>query len=367
MKLPDIKEYKTGATSDGGAPPDPPNLGAHRSNVEINNTKNAAMPGPSNVTGVVIDFASVANTDGAGTLTFTKSTNELQWTPPGGSIGIAVPFTVDATKVIYGSDTSMYIQVTVTFASFPGSDQTDSVTVNRKSATAPSNVTGVVINWASIENTNGAGTLTYVLSGKTLAWTPPGGSIGTAVGFTSDGTATLQGAITEDSINVTVVSASLPGSDDTDSITISGSAGSLLNNVYDDVTSAQAAAGLTDYACICRKNTHGSETVFSPKVWIANNTPAAGDTYEIGIEAPSSQPSGYATNNNPLPNDTTAPTGVTFSAPTTEATGIAIPVDLGPGEIYYIWRKRIVTAGAAAYPKNSATLAFSADINTLDS
>lgn len=85
---------------------------------------------------------------------------------------------------------------------------------------SPSNVTGVVIYHASRNNSTGSGTLTYDYSDQTLQWTPPGGTIGEAVKVTKDGKYQLFGADKTKWIRVIVTTASLAGSDKTDTITL---------------------------------------------------------------------------------------------------------------------------------------------------
>lgn len=366
MKGPDVKIFLSKATVDGGVQTNPNlSLGGFRSSTELLNKKNAVKPAPATIAGVTINFASVANVDGNGTLTYTAATKELQWTPPGGTIGTAVAFTVNATKVIYGSDISMFVEVTVTFASLPVANQTDTIAINKKSASAPVTITGVRINWASLQNDNASGTLTYTAATKELQWTPPGGTIGAPVAFTVNGTNVLEGGNNKlKSIEVTVTTASLPVANASEPIAISSAVGSLLNNAFDDVSSAEASAGDTEYRAFLIKNTHDTETLNSPiRIWIPQNTPAAGDTFEIAIEAPSAQPTGSIQS---IANESTAPVGLTFSAPTTEATGILLPISLAAGQIYGLWQKRIVTAGASALSNNFVMIAISGDIGNLE-
>lgn len=265
MKGTDIKEYLTGATSDGGVQTDPNlSFGNFRSSTVLVNKKDATAP--SAITGVTIDFASSANADGAGTLTYTLSGNQLQWTAPGDTIGAAVGFTADATKLLYSANESMFIQVTVVFASLPGA------------AAGP------------------------------------------------------------------------------DSITISDNTGTK-NNIYDNVSSAEASPGDTEYRCKAYKNEHATETAFGAKVHISAETPGA-DSWDIAVQAPSSQPSGNA---DTIANESTAPTTPTFSHPITVGTALSIG-DLAPGQIYFVWMKRIVPASTASYGNNfcHTTLTFDA-------
>jgi hypothetical protein len=85
------------------------------------------------------------------------------------------------------------------------------VPVTGKAVTVqPTNVTGVTIHYASADCTSGNGTLTFTLTGTTLAWTPQGGAIGTAVNVGAGGDFTLQGGGGGKSIFITVAAASLP-------------------------------------------------------------------------------------------------------------------------------------------------------------
>lgn len=121
MKLTDIEIRLSGAGTYNGAQTNPNlSLGNYPSSTVLKNYKAASAP--TTISGVTITATGVGsgNPVGNGTLTFTEATNELQWTPPGGTIGPAVAFTADATKILYGvqgSDTtSGYIQVTVVYA-----------------------------------------------------------------------------------------------------------------------------------------------------------------------------------------------------------------------------------------------------------
>jgi hypothetical protein len=74
---------------------------------------------------VAIDYAA-GNALGDGTLTYTNTGQTLQWTPNGGAIGTAVDVSADGRYVIADSTGDEQIHVTVTAASLPGTDQSDS-------------------------------------------------------------------------------------------------------------------------------------------------------------------------------------------------------------------------------------------------
>lgn len=84
---------------------------------------------PTNVTGVVIYHVSSSNGAGDGHLTFTKATNVLQWTAPGGSAGTAVPVLKDGRYQVFSPDLTKYCRVIVTFASLPAIDKNDTITI----------------------------------------------------------------------------------------------------------------------------------------------------------------------------------------------------------------------------------------------
>jgi len=115
-----------------------------------------------------------------------------------------------------------------------------------------------------------------------------------------------------------------------------------LNNLFDNVSGDEAKNGDTEYRAIFVKNTHASLTWLGVKLWIVSQPDARAtkESFEIGIEAPASQPAGAIQS---IPNESTAPTSVSFSAPSSKSAGLSIG-DLPAGYKYGIWVKRIVPA-----------------------
>jgi len=126
--------------------------------------------------------------------------------------------------------------------------------------------------------------------------------------------------------------------------------------VFSDVTSAEAAAGKISYRCEYVKNTHATLTLIGAKVWVQTNTPSADTDISIGLGAAAVNATETA-----IANETTAPSGVSFSAPASEGAGLVIG-DLAPGATKAIWIKRVVNAGAAVYA-DSYTLRVKGDTN----
>ena len=112
------------------------------------------------------------------------------------------------------------------------------------------------------------------------------------------------------------------------------------NTLFDNVTSSEASSGLIDYRCFYVHNAHASLTMLSPKVFIQSNTVSPHTTFELALGS-----SALNGTEQTIANDTTAPTGVTFSAPADYNSGIALG-DILAGQSRAVWIKRITTAGA---------------------
>ena len=131
--------------------------------------------------------------------------------------------------------------------------------------------------------------------------------------------------------------------------------GTGLHNLFDVVSSAEASAGDTEYRCIYVHNNHGTLTMQASKIWIATNTPSTDTSVEIGLGS-----SAINGTEQTVANETTAPTGVTFSAPASAGAALSIG-DIPAGQHKAIWIKRIVNTGAAAYNSDGATITVSCD------
>lgn len=129
-----------------------------------------------------------------------------------------------------------------------------------------------------------------------------------------------------------------------------------LNNVFDDVSGAEAAAGMTDYRCIFVHNNHATLTLQGATITIASQTSGGGDITialdNIAVSAKGSASAQAAL----IASETTAPTGVgTFG------TGPLTIGDIPPGQVKGIWLKRVVTAGATALNPDGVVLSVTGD------
>lgn len=130
----------------------------------------------------------------------------------------------------------------------------------------------------------------------------------------------------------------------------------VLNNDMDDITSAEASSGITIYHNYYYKNEHGSLTYISPKFYIDTQTNSGDTSVAMALVA---EAKNVATTR--LTNETTAPSGITFSTPANYAGGIAIG-SLDSGDYRGIWVKYIVGSSASAV-LDAYTLGIQGDSN----
>lgn len=127
---------------------------------------------------------------------------------------------------------------------------------------------------------------------------------------------------------------------------------STVDAFFDAVSAAEAAAGRVEYRCIYLHNANATDTMTNAVVFVSSNTPLAGTTVDIGVGT-----SAVNGTEQTVANETTAPSGVSFSAPTTADTGLALG-NIPPGQHRAIWVRRTVTAGAGASASDGFTLGY---------
>ena len=205
-----------------------------------------------------------------------------------------------------------------------------------QTATAPTTITGVVIDDAA-GNAEGDGTLFFDSTNTTLRWTPLNGTAGTAVDVSADGAYAIQGGSNGGLLKVTVTSASLPSSDQTNTITIAN----IANNMFDDVAKADAKAGDVEYRGWYWENDHASDAMVDIRMWIETNTPGQ-DVVQIalGNEAKNVALATIANENI----DPALTPDFDDNNPVDYDSGIAIP-DLSFGDFQGFWGRRTVPAG----------------------
>lgn len=107
------------------------------------------------------------------------------------------------------------------------------------------------------------------------------------------------------------------------------------NALFDTVTAGEASTGDTEYRCVYVLNT-GDEDLDSVKLFIS-------DQPTQGLLALSAAGEGKNGTAEVVANENTAPSGETFTSPTSAASGI----ELGPllvGERFPVWVRRVIAA-----------------------
>lgn len=132
-------------------------------------------------------------------------------------------------------------------------------------------------------------------------------------------------------------------------------ASASVDALFDQVSASEASAGDTEYRCVYLHNGNASSTMLSAVVWISANTPSGSTTLDIGV--------GTAAVNGTeqtVANESTAPAGVSFSAPASQGAGLALG-DIPAGQHKAIWLRRTVSASAPASANDTFTLGYAAD------
>lgn len=198
------------------------------------------------------------------------------------------------------------------------------------------------VDHASAANGVGTGTI-RVSDANTITWTPPGSTVGAGVTISNGQSKIVEGSSPYSFVRVTRVSADNLA--DIMDLTLVDSMNNAIGG--DNVTSAEATAGVTNYRGVMLYN-ESAFYVDSIKVWVV--APASG--FSIGIESPT------ANAIQTIASETTAPTAVSFSTPTTEGGAVSIG-SLAPGGMYGLWVRRTTSAGASYSPSTLNHLRFS--------
>jgi hypothetical protein len=128
------------------------------------------------------------------------------------------------------------------------------------------------------------------------------------------------------------------------------------NNLWDDVSGDEAAAGDVEYRGFYAENAHASLTWLSPVYWISSLTSSADTEFDVAVAAEAAGVSMAS-----IADEQTAPTGVTFSRPTTKGAGLVLG-DIAHNSFRGLWTRRTVTAGAAA-ANDTGTIRTEGDSN----
>lgn len=130
-------------------------------------------------------------------------------------------------------------------------------------------------------------------------------------------------------------------------------AGNTLHDLFDKVTGDENAASDVEYRGIYVVNEHGSLTWEAVKLWISA-TVAGGASIDIALAD-----EGVNATMETIANENTAPSGPSFSAPTTKGAGLTLG-DIPAGQRFGIWIRR-TAANTSAVDDDGATLRFEGD------
>lgn len=214
-------------------------------------------------------------------------------------------------------------------------------------AALSSAISGVTVLDAA-DNELGAGSLRYVVATDSFYYTPPDDSEGAAVVVSGDGEIVVRGANGNSGyLRLDITYASLPVANASTTVTVTHS----LNDIFDDVTKAEALDGRTEYRCIYLKNA-AADSILGAGVWIHQDS-AGGDSIAIGLD-----PAGVGGTATTIASETEIPTGVTFSQPASEGECLTVGT-MTAGQSFALWIRRTVPVGTVtAIPDDYSWLRY---------
>ena len=125
-----------------------------------------------------------------------------------------------------------------------------------------------------------------------------------------------------------------------------------LHNLFDEVSGTESLAGDTEYRAVALKNNHGSLTAKNTRVYISSDT---GAQFDIALAD-----EGLNANPETIANESTAPSGPTFSHPTTYAAGIDMG-NIPSTQFFAHWCRRVIPAAAGAETPHTVTAKYDCD------
>jgi len=115
--------------------------------------------------------------------------------------------------------------------------------------------------------------------------------------------------------------------------------GTLINDLFQDLTVEDNTSGVVDYRCLFLLNNHATLTLGNAVLWIYSSVSGGADI-AIGLDSTGSTPkTNISSQAVTIANVNAVPSGVTFSTPTSKATGLNIG-NLIDGNVYGIWIRR---------------------------
>lgn len=149
-----------------------------------------------------------------------------------------------------------------------------------------------------------------------------------------------------------------------DQISTTAWAGSVANDLFDDISGAENAASTVDYRCIFVHNSNASNALQNAVVYLSAEV-ALGANIAIATDNIAASALGSASAQAAvIASETTAPTGVSaFSSPTTIGTGLSLG-SIPAGSVKAFWIRR-TAANSAALSADGVTIAVTGDTGSL--
>ena len=126
-----------------------------------------------------------------------------------------------------------------------------------------------------------------------------------------------------------------------------------LNSVFDNITGDESTAGDTEYRVLAIYNSSTTDMASDVKVYVPTN-------YQSFISIGVNQLAGV--NPPTITNESTAPSGVTFSNPTTKAAAVNVG-DINAGSFRALYVRRVIPVSTTT-PKDSALFRITVDATT---
>ena len=141
-----------------------------------------------------------------------------------------------------------------------------------------------------------------------------------------------------------------------DQISTTAIVDATIDNLFDSVSGAEAAAGDVEYRCFFVLNNHATLTLANATVEVLSQTAGGGTidlaTDNIAASAKAAAVAQAAT----IANETVAPSGVSAFGAGPLAIG-----DLAPGQVKGVWVRRTVTAGAGGVNPDGGIIRVTGD------
>ena len=150
------------------------------------------------------------------------------------------------------------------------------------------------------------------------------------------------------------------------------------NNLFDDVSGAEASAGDTEYRCLVIQNKHAALELTDAKIYLQDADIGGTNVLSFAVEVPETA---NLTNGDAqtIANESTVPSSINttnhngvgsgvsdWSTATSYAAGVAVnlgghDVNLGVDELVFVWVRRVIDAAASAASAVNFTVRIEGD------